>query len=260
MRSLNKSLPQSSQTPLPPEDLLLAFKDAATSVTKLYKQAHAGASEARQAGYQEAVDDLLSFLDRKQLGLGDGEGWEVRRWATERMQGSSHAGLNESEDEKEAEAKAPRPSPVTRSSAPPDASSPVHRRRSSASRSPPRTAVSASPTRPLGQHANPAVSKPEIFTFRANYTLPEDTEMRTQDAHPETSTPPPAVKIEVHPRQTRQSPRLSHKHHPRATASRPLGPVAGSKRRIPFGDFFDINGVLDIKDPQTPHSKRQRGL
>ena len=259
MRSLNKSLPQSSQTALPPEDLLLAFKDAATSVTKLYKQAHTGAFEARQAGYQEAIDDLLSFLDRKRLGLGDGEGWEVRRWATERLQGSGHAGMNDSEDEKDAEAKVPSPSPATRSSAPPDPSSPARRRRSSASRSPIRSAVAASPGRPLGQHPNPAVAKPEIFTFRANYTLPEDAEMRSPDAHAETAAPQPAVKIEVHPRQTRHSPRLSHKHQPRATGARPLGPGAGSKRRIPFGDFFDINGVLDIRDPQTPHSKRQRG-
>ena len=256
MRSLNKSLPQSSQVQLPPEELLLAFKNAATSVTKLYKQAHTEVCKAHQSGYQEAIEDLLTFLDRKRLGLGDGEGWEVRKWATERLDGPGPANANESEEEKEVVRKAQSPSPVTRSSAPPE-SSPTVRRRSSVSRSPPRTATTASSTQ-FGPHQHPATSKPEIFTFQANHPFPQDSDMQTLDTVPELS-PQPMVRVEVHPRATRQSPRQSNRHAPRGLATRSLGHGAGVKRKIPYGDFFDVNGVMDAREWQTSALKRPRG-
>ena len=90
MRSLNTSLPSSTPRPQPPEQLLQQFKTAALSVTNLYKNAVYAESQARQAGYQEAIEDLLHFLDRENLGLTDGEGWRVRQWATERSDGLAH--------------------------------------------------------------------------------------------------------------------------------------------------------------------------
>ena len=97
MRSLNTSLPSSTSHVQPPEQLLQAFKAAALSVTNLYKSAVTDQAQAKQLGYQEAIEDLLHFLDRKHLGLGDGEGWQVRQWATERLDGvPSHS---ESEDD-----------------------------------------------------------------------------------------------------------------------------------------------------------------
>lgn len=70
-----------------PEQLLDAFKAAALSVTKLYKTSAAAQAKARADGYQDCLDDILSFLDKGSMGLSDGEGWRIRRWATERLEG-----------------------------------------------------------------------------------------------------------------------------------------------------------------------------
>lgn len=98
MRSLNKSLPSSKTTP--PEQLLHAFKQAALSVTNLYKAAANNEESARAAGYQDAIEDLLLFLDRENLGLQDGEGWRIRRWAT--AQHTNSGLLPQSEDDDDA--------------------------------------------------------------------------------------------------------------------------------------------------------------
>ena len=72
MRSLNTSLPGTSPSKQhgsePPEQLLQAFKAAALSVTKLYKTAALDQTRARSEGYQDALDDLLSFLDKEDIG------------------------------------------------------------------------------------------------------------------------------------------------------------------------------------------------
>lgn len=91
----------------PPEQLLDAFRAAALSVTKLYKTSATAQSRARQEGYQEAIDDLLSLLDREDLSHSD-EIRRVRRWAAERRAGGeSMAQDKESEDEVEKEASEP---------------------------------------------------------------------------------------------------------------------------------------------------------
>ncbi|KAF7554819.1 hypothetical protein G7046_g6711 [Stylonectria norvegica] len=106
MRGLNASLPGGagkqpalSETP---EQLLDVFKQAALSVTKLYKTSALAQSKARSYGYQDCLDDLLSFLDKQNMGLDDGEGWKIRRWATERLDGRDNGSQSlESEDEVE---------------------------------------------------------------------------------------------------------------------------------------------------------------
>src|SRR5271170_1311326 len=106
MRSLNTSLPGTSPSKQhgtePPEQLLQAFKAAALSVTKLYKTAAADQNRARSEGYQDALDELLAFLDREDIGLSDGEGWKIRRWATERLDGRGDSGSQTMESEDEA--------------------------------------------------------------------------------------------------------------------------------------------------------------
>lgn len=85
LSSLNTSLPRSFPARQPNPDLHQAFKAAALSVAQLYKTAAADETSARSNGYQDALEDLLSFLDQQNLGLGDGEGWRVRQWATEKL-------------------------------------------------------------------------------------------------------------------------------------------------------------------------------
>ncbi|KAK0615027.1 hypothetical protein B0T17DRAFT_582823 [Bombardia bombarda] len=75
-----------------------AFKAAALSVTKLYKISTSTQAKARADGYQDCLEDLVAFLDRGQIGHAEGsEGWWVRRWLSERLDGREQ--MIESEDE-----------------------------------------------------------------------------------------------------------------------------------------------------------------
>ena len=71
MRGLNTALPRATPqkaagaSPTPPEALLQAFKDAALSVTKLYKTAAADQAKTRAEGFQDCLDELLTFMDKE---------------------------------------------------------------------------------------------------------------------------------------------------------------------------------------------------
>lgn len=256
MRSLNTSLPGTSppknQAGEPPEELLQAFKAAALSVTKLYKTAAADQGRARSEGYQDALDDLLAFLDKENIGLSDGEGWRIRRWATERLDGRDSV-PTESDDEVAEK--------VDRGS------SPVFQRSQSATRAPPSTTTkptrTTSPVRmesvppvvfqPSNNEQTTNVVPPQgTFTFRSSQAYPQDpaTELselelsdngRTQNHDtPHGPNHTPGITL------TRPS-RTSHRHNNHSTrnsrTSNTIGRGAGQKRKINFGEFFDIGNL-----------------
>ena len=266
MRSLNKSLPRSSARQ-PPEQLLSAFKAAALSVTNLYKRAASEEDQARRQGYQEALDELLHFLDKESLGLGDGEGWKVRQWATER-----YSGLPPVMDERDSDEDAADVDISARGN------SPTIRHKSSRedlsvtqtapSTSPIRTGSTASQSLPSIESLDSEITRPEIFTFTTPIAYPQEVEMQTLETSEDTkepqlqphvpsstSTPPSAVRVGVVPRGSRTPHRSAHRitrHNTRsAHSTRSLGPGAGSKRGLPFGDFdfFDIGGPGDKESP-----------
>lgn len=271
MRSLNTSLPTSTPQPnrnQPSEQLLQSFKTAALSVTNLYKNAASEQGRARQAGYQDALEDLLSFLDKEHLGLGDGEGWKVRQWATERIDGTG-AASSDTDDERgdiEKEARGSSPTMVRKDNH--DTPTP---RQPSRSKSPQRTtpAVQKSQSAPVTEPA-PAI-KPATFTFTAGPQFPQeqhhhqtqDIDMQPSDGSSNpTNAPPieahtpissnvttPAVRVEVVPRGTRTPHRhnSSSRHNARSSTREP-GSGAGSKRKFHFGDFFDISGIGNGKE------------
>ncbi|MCJ1303303.1 hypothetical protein MMC08_006111 [Hypocenomyce scalaris] len=277
MRSLNTSLPTSSPNPRPPEQLLQAFKTAALSVTNLYKTAATDQVRARQAGYQDALDDLLSFLDKENLGLGDGEGWRVRQWATERLSGTHtvHAGSDSDDERGETEKRARSSSPVAQRRPSPE---PFRQRLTSRSASPVRTGSAPPAPAISAQHHSSIFTRPEAFTFRSPHPYPQEIDMQAPDttsnntalseptslSHASTSTSASAVRVEVVPRGSRTPHRHgnhSSRHNTRSTTSgRSLGSGAGSKRRIAFGDFFDLGGLGDGKDGQGGGGKRGRFL
>jgi hypothetical protein len=84
-------------------ELIDAFRAAAVSVTSLFKASTAAQNKAHAEGYQECLRDLIGFLDAENLGLGDGEGWKVRSWATEKMNGNPDAMVQDRESEDEIE-------------------------------------------------------------------------------------------------------------------------------------------------------------
>ncbi|KAI9881570.1 MAG: hypothetical protein M1830_000134 [Pleopsidium flavum] len=276
MRSLNTSLPTSSpktRSAQPPEQLLQAFKTAALSVTNLYKTAASDQARARQAGYQDALDDLLAFLDKRNLGLGDGEGWRVRQWATERLDGSPPVpNGSDSEDERvEIEKRARSSSPAIQRKSSRD----LHlNRQATRSVSPVRTELAPpAPPTTVQQHTN-VFPRPETFTFRSSHPYPQDVDMQLPEpitsntaTQPEIqpqvqfNTTTPSVRVDVIPRGSRTPHRHGHttRHNTRSsTSARNLGSGAGSKRRIPFGDFFDLGSLGDGKDGFGGGGKRGR--
>lgn len=276
MRSLNTSLPTSSpkaRSTQPPEQLLQAFKTAALSVTNLYKTAATDQARARQSGYQDALDDLLAFLDKQNIGLGDGEGWTVRQWATERLDGSppAHNGSDSDDDRGETDKRARSSSPVIQRKSSREV---LQNRQATRSVSPLRT-DSAPPAPPLtAQQQSNVFPRPEAFTFRSSHSYPQDIDMQVPEpgasnstSQPEvqpqaqTSASTPSVRVDVVPRgsQTPHRHRHSTRHNTRSsTSSRTLGSGAGSKRRIPFGDFFDLGSLGDGKDGFGGGGKRGR--
>jgi hypothetical protein len=221
------------------------------SVTNLYKAAALDSDRIYREGYQDALEELLGFLDKENLGLQDGEGWSVRQWATERFEGSpAPNGSGESDDEHEDEntvKNAREASPVTlRRKASQELrpepvavlrSAPSHTRSESA---PPITAAppssSAEPDFPQRNTDVPIQSYtvPQAdFTFQSSHQYPHDMDM---DAATDNNG---TVHINVLPRGTRNS-----RQNSRALARQgsQLGHGAGMKRRMPNFDFFDLGG------------------
>lgn len=267
MRSLNTSLPSASR-PQPPEQLLQAFKSAALTVTNLYKTALTDQAQARQAGYQDAIEDLLSFLDKENLGLGDGEGWKVRQWATERADGTGVASSDSDDDRGDLE-KARSSSPATARNQRPERD---HSAQPSRSASPPRTETAAQsqsqpqpqqqPVPHTAEESNP-FSRPTIFTFTAGPQFPQQYEQdidmgsehvattniaSQEDGVSATSNLTPSMGVSVLPRNSRAQHRHtgSSRNNARSSTRDPstgLGAGLGSKRKFNVPDFFDLSGL-----------------
>lgn len=284
MRSLNTSLPRTSprrqaqsqsqsqrqQQQQPPEDLLSAFKQAALSVTTLYKSAASLQAPARAAGYQEAIEDLLTFLDKENLGLTDGEGWRVRQWATERFEGTSGA-RQESEDEEEdipeeerAESVPAEPEHKDQTTHDDDLASSVEL--------PPQESEKTDARQSQERHISPSLPTHSGFTFRSSHSYPANhdrdinmdngsigNDNKTQQST-EANGNTQAFKFEAAPSSRPPRSRQTRLGHQRSNnALRNLGSGAGSKRKFPLGDFFDLSGInFDSKDGPERGGKRGR--
>lgn len=241
MRSLNRSLPSSSTAarPAPPEQLLQAFKQAALSVTNLYKSAATDHEAIRQVGYQDALDDLLKFLDRENLGLQDGEGWRVRQWATARYDGSAHTQQSEDEDETADLEPTQRSTSPDKQAEEEDATAPQVQQEQQ-----PR-AQSATPQLPTQVPSH--VQSPFQFSAGSDSIMStDDSQTPSQESSTESRSIP--VKLDLINRN-----KNAHKNNSRNTVrptSRSALQTIGSKRKLPFPDISDIFNVgFDKKDP-----------
>ncbi|KAI1355217.1 hypothetical protein F5Y01DRAFT_271191 [Xylaria sp. FL0043] len=237
-----------------PEQLLDSFKAAALSVTKLYKTSVAAQAKSRSDGYQDCLDDLLLFLDRRNIGLGDGEGWQVRKWATERLD-SRDSAPQVTDDEEEVD-KAEM------------ASSPEPQRSAVATQ--PSQNDASSPASHLSVVVEPIVEEPqtitvptqENFTFQSSHPYPQESylnianldlsdSMKTND----NTNQGPSTTSMSHPARLRKD-----KRHPRPRNSTTahLGRGAGQKRSINFAELFDVGGLNFGKDMSGREGKRSR--
>lgn len=247
MRSLNTSLPTSSPRPQPPEQLLQSFKAAALSVTNLYKNAVCEQAQAKQAGYQEAIEDLLHFLDRENLGLGDGEGWKVRQWATEKCDGT--ASQSSEEDERTDIDKRDRSATPATARKDPLTSEPT-------SRQPPTSNPTTTPTprpestSPIPQPQDTSFGAPTVFTFTAGPTFPqcEDLEMQSGDNPAPPSQDGAPVSVSVLPRSRQQHRHNNVSRQASRSSTRESPASLGSKRKFTFPDFFDLSGMSNGRD------------
>ncbi|KAI9735858.1 MAG: hypothetical protein M1834_001323 [Cirrosporium novae-zelandiae] len=274
MRSLNRSLPKPTQTT---EEILQAFKAAALSVTTLYKTAASEQNHAHQTGYQEALEDLLTFLEKEKLGFSEGEGSRIRQWTIQRLD-ATNSTSDTDEDRNETEKRARSSSPIMQkkttsesvpASQPSRSTSPV-RTGSAPPLLAPAIAPPATPQTTQAPQAAQAPQAPPQFIFGSGMALPQqDTEMQTDttinNPFDPTHNPPynPPVRVGVMQRGARSrhsalTPRLNS----RLTALQrgEFGNGAGSKRKIHFADFFNIPEAGNGKDWPGNGNKRGKYL
>ncbi|KIW76375.1 hypothetical protein Z517_11121 [Fonsecaea pedrosoi CBS 271.37] len=241
MRSLNTSLP--STRPAPPEQLLQAFRTAALSVTNLYKSAVTDQNASRQAGYQDALEDLLSFLDKENLGLQDGEGWRVRQWATERYEGSTHHHQIESDDERSETGQRQRAispaveQPVSTSILP--QSGPTRAESGTQTEEPQISLSQEQPTTtPMFYFSGNAASTPhdDMQTDEDSGAAPEPQASSSTSGSTSRAT-------FVNNRGSRTPHRSSNQRHGTRSSTREFTFTAGTKRKFQIPDFFDISNI-----------------
>ncbi|KAI8936642.1 hypothetical protein NX059_007041 [Plenodomus lindquistii] len=233
MRSLNTSLPKTRRQ----ADVHQSFRTAALNVTNLYKSALADIDNARNDGYQEALDELLAFLDREKMGVGDGEGWRIRQWATERLDGAQPKQSSSDSDEDYADDRRARSSsPVLEGNMSEDSAPPVHLEAST-----PEADLS-----PLHH----------VFQFSTPQSLPSG----PTNESPNTSADMSAAARRAFPNPRRSNHRSSSRNLQRSAAQNllQLGSGAGQKRRL-MNDFFNVDGFNDRRDGSSGGgSKRGR--
>lgn len=246
MRSLNKSLPKTRRQP----DVHQSFRTAALNVTNLYKSALADLDRARSDGYQDALDELLGFLDRENIANGNGEGWRIRQWAAERLEGALPKQTGSDSDEDELDDKRARSSsPIMEHStvsegghAPDNLIESSHRSDSA----PPPAQMEATIT-----ESDQALN--HVFQFSAPQTYPSNNPNDTAVSDFA------AAARRAFPNPRRSSNRPSSRNLQRSAAQNllQLGNGAGQKRRI-MNDFFNVDGFNDRRDGSSGGPKRGR--
>ena len=246
------SPPKAAPSADSPEQLLDAFKAAALSVTKLYKTSAAAQAKSRSDGYQDCLEDLLTFLDKRNIGLGDGEGWQIRKWATERLDGKD-SGPQISDDEEEAD-KAEM------------ASSTELQRSNSSAQSPPNDLAPAASQLPVV--VEPIAEEPQMitvptqdnFTFQSSHPYPQESsylnianlDLSDSRHNLDNTNQGPPMSHSTRLRKDKRYPR------PRNSTTAHLGRGAGQKRSINFAELFDVGGLNFGKDMSGREGKRTR--
>lgn len=275
MRHLSTSLP--TRRTEQPQELLSAFKAAALSVTNLYKTSASAQDRARIGGYQDALDDLLAFLDREHLGLGDGEGWRVRQWATERLDdGVQRQPISDDDDDENTKRD---PAAGTRSSSPDNSRKPAVA--SSEPSEEPATQRRTSSEPPQRQHPSPQGQPAPTIEILPLMSVPSlhDFSFRSSQPYPRNHDPDASNGMEVDHNPSpspanpgsiaRPGPRSSRQRHTRtrgggdvarpSTVNINFGAGAGNKRKMPFGEFFDIPEFHDERRHGYHHDRKEGG-
>jgi hypothetical protein len=234
----------------------------------LYKTAASDQAKAYEEGYQDALEGLVSFLDKNNFGLQDGEGWGVRKWAMERYHGLGRQSQSsgDSDEERDEDKRARSSSPILEARLSPEDSTP---QKSLSMPQPILRSESAPPVpAPLQDTTRKAMINSTVptsdFTFRQLHDTPSVVDMEIEQpvvtSLSGTATGLPTVQLSVI--QWPQKTPTNHPHNTRSNSRQAssisgLGTGAGTKRRQPFGDFFDISGTPG-RDSHNNGGKRGR--
>ncbi|KAL2022004.1 hypothetical protein VTK56DRAFT_6244 [Thermocarpiscus australiensis] len=232
-------------------ELLDAFKAAAFSVTKLYKTSAAAQAKSRADGYQDCLEDLLSWMDREAIGLRNGEGQRIRDWIVERLEGRNPTSpaLESSEDEAD-KAEPPVSSPEMQRAIPVTTQRSSDRSEDQMRDSVPPVLATAAPA---VEEVDIVVPSQDTFTFQSSLPYPQDEAMRLANLNlSDSQTISPSNRSALRNGRSRNT----RTGGPRAS----LGRGAGQKRKVNLAEIFDL-GSLDYgngKDMFGSGSKRSR--
>lgn len=204
---------------------------------------------SRADGYQEALEDLVGFLDKENLGVGDGEGWLIRQWAMERLDGGLPIQPTSDSDEEPPEEQRAR------------SSSPVMDRNSSPEPAP---AEEPMATASLRSDSAPPLVSSTTPTDADMAPLPSVFQFSSPQAYPATvpsdgsSYDFTAAARRAFPTPRRSSHRTTQRNLQRSAAQNvlSLGSGAGHKRKM-VPDYFNIE-PSDRRDGPCGGSKRGR--
>ncbi|KAF8456436.1 hypothetical protein BDZ91DRAFT_745602 [Kalaharituber pfeilii] len=259
LTSLSSTLPsQGQQQPanydFPPADLMSAFKQAAFSVTTLWKTANGEIERAKKEGYQECLEELLHLIGSDRI-YANSEVIKIREWASARQRrigGDSESGVRHSdsptgeESEDEQSRSHPAETSTAMNSDPPVASLPSQQHRTlSISLSSPSCESSPVPSSPLQTYRSLPKDNPSTFSFRAAQRLPqhvppqprlpirEDIDLLSQAPVSPAATPP----------STEQTSHLFN--HNVFTPSSHRTSSGALKRRFPMVDFLELAAMAE---------------
>jgi len=228
-------------------ELLDAFKAAALSVTKLYKTSATAQAKSRSDGYQDCLEDLLVYLDKEGLGSTHGEGWKIRKWVNERMEGrETSSPALESEDEAE---KSDGLEIQTSGTNLPSSAATIGNEPPIGSGATPATttATATFPASPTTNHSSDfVVPTQDNFTFQSQLAYPYEAHLnlanldlsdsRGQEPSPRSATTTPNLRPTI------------RRNGSRASSRTPLGRVAGQKRKVNLAEIFDLGSLGYGKD------------
>lgn len=276
LTSLSSNLPRSASddvdnTEEPTSAILMsAFKQAALSVTQLYKTAAEQADRSRRAGrsegYNECLEDLLGLLNRLE-GRPDLQNLEaIKQWTLSRRRktaggggggsggGAGGAGAGgggadntthtqqaarEQSMESDSSPEITLPAPRSSSPAPPPSpeQQPAQLVTSIPQGPPPRpTTASVFP---------PSANQMSMFTFRHEQHLPRSSDMSDPEYADEVDLASPPASPQPNPFQTQQQARPGQPRHPKHLHHQPR---TGTKRRYnTMNDFFELAGLEKMK-------------
>ena len=253
--------PPKNEHPENHSQLLVAFKAAALSVTQLYKTAAADQKQTRSEGYEDALYELLDFLDKENIGLGDGEGWRIRGWANERLSGRDSVPTEDDDDSGAKQDGRSSPEIQRSHSAPVSHLSPTMRTAS------PARGETSQPPPPTSAPSDQYHTTPPAFIFQASHAYPRgpepESDMDMLDSN-RNSNDGSAVSHASNPPITVTRPSRTNSRHSNSArsvvrAGSSLTRGAGQKRKNnsshEYGEFFDI---LNNKDGFNGGGKRGR--